>query len=77
MTANTAGRVSLSLDGTQKARLFALAKFDNKAPATLAKEIVLEYMATREGDIEKVLAANAVFEQAVDELRKQKSTEDD
>lgn len=70
-------RIGITLDDMQAQRLNALAKLDNKKPTTLATEILLSYMTARAEDIEKVLAANAEYERAVEELRKQKDSEAD
>ena len=70
-------RIGITLDDMQAQRLNALAKLDNKKPTTLATEILLSYMTARAEDIEKVLAANAEYERAVEELRKQKDSEVD
>lgn len=62
-------RIGLTFDEQTNKKFLALAELVNKKPATLATEIVKNYMATRESDIERVLQMKRDYEKKIAELR--------
>lgn len=70
-------RIALTADADFNRRFRALAEFDGKKPATLATEILRDYMQSRAADIDSVLQARANYEKKIDELRGKKSAAPD
>ena len=64
-----AARIGLTFDEQTNKKFLALAELDNKKPATLATEIVKNYMATREKDIERVLQMQSEYQKKIAALR--------
>jgi hypothetical protein len=65
-------RIAISFNEELNRRFFALAEFDRVKPATLAAQILKNYMDSRTDDIDSVLKVRADYEKNIEQLRKQK-----
>lgn len=64
-----AKRIGVTLEDDFYEKFCALGEFDNKRPATLATEILKEYMKSRDADIAKILQAKADYQKNVQKIR--------
>lgn len=62
-------RIGVTLREPRGEQFYALAEFLGKKPATLATEIILNFMKDYEPEIEKILRAKSDYEERVNEVR--------
>lgn len=70
MATKQSNRIGLTLADGDLERFTALAEFEGKKPATLAADIVKEYMKARAADIDSILTARKNYQRELEELRK-------
>ena len=63
-------RIGISLSQEQARRFEALSALEGKRPATLAAQIILNYMQSRHKEIEPILKAKDEYENSVAAQRK-------